>query len=437
MRVFCSLASKLRPWIRQALAESHKALARFCQRFSPLVGLDGVDGLTLDIRGLPRLYGGEEAILDSIKTALEDLGLTAHLAIADTNGAAWALAHYGRSGTILPPNTAEQALAAFPVEALRPSPETAQALHRLGIKTIGSLKTLPRAQLTRQYGREVLGHLEQALGRHGEPLEPLPPSKALSARLRFPELLGLLDDLMLATEKLVEHLCQCLTADQMGLTRLRLEVEIPNGQIKTRDLGFAQPTRDAALILCLVEGKVETLESEFGFDSLRPAALTTAPLGNQQETLMEETQGQAEALLLAILGNRLGFERLQRHIPQPTHLPDREVAARPVLSKPHIQDLSALLSPRPILRFPMPEPIEELDKTEAKTGPPRQFRWRRKTRTTLNVTGPERICPPWWRTEPDWHSTRDYWCVQTSEGPRLWLYQSAKPARWYVAGELS
>lgn len=175
MRVFCSLASKLRPWIRQALAESHKALARFCQRFSPLVGLDGGDGLTLDIRGLPRLYGGEEAILDSIKTALEDLGLTAHLAIADTNGAAWALAHYGRSGTILPPNTAEQALAAFPVEALRLSPETAQALHRLGIKAIGSLKTLPRAQLTRQYGREVLGHLEQALGRHGEPLEPLPP----------------------------------------------------------------------------------------------------------------------------------------------------------------------------------------------------------------------------------------------------------------------
>ena len=127
---------------RQALAEGHKALARFCQRFSPLVGLDGGDGLTLDIRGLPRLYGGEEAILDSIKTALEGLGLTAHLAIADTNGAAWALAHYGRSGTILPPNTAEQALAAFPVEALRLSPETAQALHRLGIKTIGSLKTL-------------------------------------------------------------------------------------------------------------------------------------------------------------------------------------------------------------------------------------------------------------------------------------------------------
>ena len=188
----------------------------------------------------------------------------------------------------------------------------------------------------------------------------------------------------------------------------------------------------------LVEGKVETLESEFGFDSLRLAALTTAPLGNQQETLMEETQGQAEALLLATLGNRLGFERLQRHIPQPTHLPDREVAAQPVLSQSRIQDLPVPLSPRPILRFPMPEPIEALDETEtAPPGPPRQFRWRRKIRTTLTITGPERVCPPWWRTEPDWHSTRDYWCVQTDEGPRLWLYQSAKPARWFVAGELS
>ena len=73
---------------------------------------------------------------------------------------------------------------------------------------------------------------------------------------------------------------------------------------------------------------METLESEFGFDSLRLAALTTAPLGNHQETLMEEAEGEAEPLL-ATLGNRLGFERLQRHIPQPTHLPDREVAASP------------------------------------------------------------------------------------------------------------
>ena len=101
---------KSAPLDRQALAEGHKALARFCQRFSPCVGLDGEDGLTLDIRGLPRLYGGEETILNSIKKALEALGLTAHLAIADTKGAAWALAHYGRSGTILPPGTAEQAL---------------------------------------------------------------------------------------------------------------------------------------------------------------------------------------------------------------------------------------------------------------------------------------------------------------------------------------
>ena len=52
------------------------------------------------------------------------------------------------------------------------------------------------------------------------------PSKGLSARLRFPEPLGLLDDLLLA-RKLVEHLCQRLTADQMGLTRLRLEAETP------------------------------------------------------------------------------------------------------------------------------------------------------------------------------------------------------------------
>ncbi len=440
------------PFDPAALAQGLHALARFSQGFSPLVGLDGDDALAIDVRGLARLYGGEATLLNTLHQSVEDLGFQAELALADTKGAAWALARFGSflpegqiggdtaRGRILAPGTAAATLAPFPLAALRIAPKAIQALHRLGIKTLADLGRLPRAQLTRRYGPEILRRLEQTLGRHGEPLAPLPPPSPLSARLRFPQPLDLKDDLMLAAERLVQHLSAQLVARQIGLTRLHLVAETTSGQIQTRDLGFAAPTRDPTLILRLLDAKVETLSSDFGFESLRLAARATAPLADQQTALVDTHKDPAQAQLLATLGNRLGFDRLQRHVPQSTHLPDREVAALPVLdarqSPKGPRTDPPTLAPRPILRLPSPEPIEVL--SHGSQGiPPTQFRWRRQTRTTLTASGPERVSPPWWYNDPNWTSTRDYWCVQTQEGPRLWLFHALRPQRWFVAGELA
>ena len=46
----------------------------------------------------------------------------------------------------------------------------------------------------------------------------------------------------------------------------------------------------------------------------------------------------------------------------------------------------------------MPEPVEALDTDEAKKAPA-SIPLATQTRTTLAATGPERVCPPWWRTE--------------------------------------
>lgn len=420
------------PLDRPVVERGLMGLARVCQQFSPLVALDGEDALVLDIRGLPRLYGGEPALMETVVGSLTDLGLSVRSSIADTKGAAWALAHYGQQGVIAPSGGAESVLAAFPVEALRLTPDTAQALHRLGIKTIGALTRLPRDQLTRRYGREVLDRLEQAMGRHGEPLDTLPHKQPFSARLRFAQPLGLIDDLMMAAERLIDHLVTRLTAEQLGLTRLRIEAEATDGHAKIKELGFAQPTRDATLILKLIEPKLETLESEFGFDSLRLAAATTAPQPNAQDTLVKDEDAQAEALLLANLGNRFGFDRLQRLLPQPTHLPDYEILPRPVLSIKKIEQAKRTLSPRPALKLPMPEPLEVLEAGI----PPKRFKWRRQVRQLYSATGPERVTPPWWRSARGWDGTRDYWSVQTVEGPRLWLFHNKGQDRWFVAGDM-
>ena len=52
----------------------------------------GADGLFLDITGCAHLFGGEAQLLADLGRRLRAFGLVPRLAIADTAGAAWAMA---------------------------------------------------------------------------------------------------------------------------------------------------------------------------------------------------------------------------------------------------------------------------------------------------------------------------------------------------------
>src|SRR5262245_61653216 len=74
--------------------------------------------LILDITGVAHLFGGEERMLATLTGRLRSLGYTAHGAIADTVGGAWAFAHFDPN-RIVPEDELEAALANLPVNALR------------------------------------------------------------------------------------------------------------------------------------------------------------------------------------------------------------------------------------------------------------------------------------------------------------------------------
>ena len=73
--------------------------------------------------------------------------------------------------------------------------------------------------------------------------------------------------------------------------------------------------------------------------------------------------------------------------------------------------------------------------TAASGNPPASFRWRRVRFTTLRALGPERITPEWWFDDPAWRSgLRDYWRIETREGPRLWLFHTPQTPDWPAPG---
>jgi protein ImuB len=71
------------------------AIADWCDRYTPLVGIDAPAGIMLDVTGCTHLFGGEAALARDIVTRLAAQGLRARIGIADTPGCAWAVARHG------------------------------------------------------------------------------------------------------------------------------------------------------------------------------------------------------------------------------------------------------------------------------------------------------------------------------------------------------
>ncbi|MCP6440641.1 hypothetical protein NL474_29795, partial [Klebsiella pneumoniae] len=70
----------------------------------------------MDIAGAEHLHGGEAGLIADIRRRLDEVGVTAYAALADTWGAAHGLARYGgQSVWVVEPGKTGEAIAALPV----------------------------------------------------------------------------------------------------------------------------------------------------------------------------------------------------------------------------------------------------------------------------------------------------------------------------------
>ncbi len=149
-------------------------LADWAVRFSPIVEPVEPDALLVDITGCELLFGGEERLARQVVAGLARRGFTARVAVADTVGAAQALACSEREELCLVPAGQGSAyLAPLPPETLRIEAAVAERLAALGVRTIGDLLTLPRATLPARFGAGLVQRLRQALGEVVEGVHPL------------------------------------------------------------------------------------------------------------------------------------------------------------------------------------------------------------------------------------------------------------------------
>jgi protein ImuB len=416
-------------------ADALHRLAAWCLRYAPLTAADPTDGIWIDITGSAHLQGGETAVLRDLRHHLP-----LRVAVADTPGAAYAVARYGADDlTVVPAGATQTALAGLPLEALRLPPETIRGLRLLGFDTIGRLAATPRAPLVRRFGPLLATRLDQAFGSVFEPIVPVVPPDLPRARLAFAEPLLTAESFSAVIVRLAATLCAELEKAGRGARRLDLLFERVDGSVQALRIGTARATRDIRHLARMLDERLERVDPGLGVEAMTLVAPLSDPLAYAQAPLTETGAPAPDiAPLVDRLTNRLGPGRVYRIAPVESDVPERSARRVPALAPPVRTAWPADL-PRPVRLLDPPQPVEAM--ALLPDHPPVAFTWRRVRHRVRRADGPERIAGEWWKRDGELRSVRDYFRVEDEDGHRYWLFRRGDgddpvtgDMRWFLHG---
>ena len=393
------------------------------RRYSPLVATDGDDGIWIDASGAAHLFGGEEALLQDLVSRLGRAGAHARAAMADTQGAAWALARYaGGQVVVSAKGQVGPDLEPLALAALRLQPDTVDGLSKLGMETIGDLERTPRAPLALRFGPALTRRLDQAHGRVAETFNPISAPELVRVRRPFFEPIGAPETIARKTADLVERLCRELEARGLGARKLDLMCERVDGRREAVRIGTAAPLRDPKRLIRLFGDKLGHIDPGFGIEAMSIAAPWTEPLGaTQTVTSLDATKAAIDVTgLVDVLANRLGAGKVYRLAPVDSDVPERSVQ-RVAATGPGLERSWPARWPRPSRLLSPPERVDAM--AVLPDQPPVAFTWRGQRRRVKVADGPERIFGEWWKRDAEVEAVRDYFSVEDEAGERFWLYR--------------
>jgi protein ImuB len=469
--------------------EALQRLAEDGHRFSPLIGLEDApapESLLLDITGLPHLFGGERVLAEQVIQHFTRSGFLVRLGMANTIGAAWAVAHFARRGRAevgggkadggrgkgsgfgaegsefrvqgsgslrqdfwvfdnsppsalrLPPS----ALSGLPIEALRLSDETVDLLHQLGIHQISQIERLPRADLAARFGDCLLKRLDQATGRLAEtmPAHRPPPELMAERTLEHPTTRGEAIEFIL--EQLIEQVAVMLVGCGRGAVRLECRLHCQSGADIDCSVGLFQPTVSSRHLWGLVQMRLERIRLPSPVEAVHVRASVTASPPRQQQSFFGENSAQERCRHMAGLIDRLASRLGRRAVVRARLVADAQPelayqydplvensSGKRLRSRPSHRMQETDLPPRPLRLCRRPVPLTVV--SIVPDGPPVRFYLQSREYCIAETWGPERIETGWWRGRS---VGRDYYRIETRTGRRFWLFRRLRDEKWFLHG---
>lgn len=410
-------------------------LARWCIRFSPDVAVNLPDGLIIDATKCAHLWGGEAPYINHISEKLQSYGYHVRLSMADTVGAAWAVARYTKT-IVVQTGQHSTAIIPLPPAALRLPPQTVARLESLGLTQINSFAAIPRNALRRRFGELLLARLDQALGVVPEPITGIQVPEPFDERLACLEPIVTRKGIEIALERLLAPLCIRLQKEGKGLRIAVLQLWRLDGSTQQVRIGTNRPSCNAIHLHKLFEERISNISPGSGIEVFSLTATQVEDSVAAQEKFWSATtllESQPLAELVDRVTNRLGNAVMHRYLPQAHYWPERSLKATTSLIEPSTTEWR-LEIPRPIQLLHTPVLIQVM--APIPDDPPISFTHNGEVHRVKRADGPERVEREWWI---DHGQHRDYYLVEDTEGRRYWVFRSGhydaeKTYRWYLHG---
>jgi protein ImuB len=309
-----------------------------------------------------------------------------------------------------------QALATLPPAVLNIDARTVALLGRLGVRDLRTCWQLPRAALTRRFGKRLREELDWALGLHPEVRIVFESPPRFDRQC---ELIAETDNtqaLQFVARRLILELAGFLRARHAGTHVLQWTLCHADKKRTGLQLGLVSPSCDPERFSSLLRERLERLRLRMPVRALRLQVDDVVPLLAKTDDLF--ASGTAELQensdrLLERLRARLGMNAVQGLSLVPEHRP--EYAWRycePGQGKAEMQ-----MPPRPLWLLAEPVPLRIGKVT-----------WQRD----VSLLAGERIQSGWWDGR---QIVRDYFVLHDRQGLRLWVFREPGNAdTWYVHG---
>jgi protein ImuB len=442
--------SKAEPLPRRTIGASRACssdLIALAQDFSPRIETHSERSVVLDISGLGSLLGDARTIGEELRRTAADRGLRVHIAVAATRTAAIVLAQARAGLTVIAPGEEAAALAPLSLAALRAFGEAPQ-LDRWGLRTLGDLAAIPRADLSERLGQGGVYWQRLATGEDARPLVPSTPEEPFEESLDLEWPIEGLEPLSFVLGRLCEPLCARLEQCDRGAVVLHVRLALVTRESHDRSLQLPAPMRDPRVLRTLILLDLESHPPAAAIDRLTIAVDVAEGRILQFGLFARALPAERVSTLLARLKALMGTERVGAPALVDSYRPGAFTMAEFAPSenpKPQI--------PNPESQIPREFPCSVL----------RRFRLPVPARVTLEQSRPVRVttdrrgfsggrveqCAGPWRSSGNWWAPAttqksrtglpwdcDEWDVVLSDGAAYRISGTRERRMWFVDGVL-
>lgn len=402
-------------------------------QFTPRVA--GVDeAILLEAGASERLFGGRRSLLRALLKDDASLRWDAWAA-GPTALVALSLLRLKRRGEPRPAQIPDD----LPLTTFSAALPHTATLERIGCTTLGQLRALPRAGLSRRFGAGLLQALDAATGQRPERYPWLALPASFDQKLELPALATSAPDLLAAGQHLLARLQAWLQGRNLGVLALELAWTLdlrrldgkPLPPTERLELRTAQPTQEMQHLRRLASEQLARTALAAPANALRLRTLQTVPWGGITTSLLPEDNRPGEKLhqLVERLSVRLGEanvtvpQALQDHRPECMQrwLPARTAGAAAAVK----EAAGDALYPPWLLREPLRLPVKA-DKP-----------WYQGPLQLL--TRARRLEAAWWDVQAGEPALRDYFIARSATAGLLWIFRERLAAgqdraQWFLHG---